>query len=658
MGNCAKAMNMRMGLCRINAFLFIGITGLIFHSKGANAQEGVSLEAYKAKYPNEQLVQLELTERVDIATGSKGVTITTKHVSKVLYLTDRAQEYAEKHVYSDSFDVITDVEAYTMQPGPKGYKKADKADIAESHSVDGDFFYDDRQEKKITFPGLKAGSISILNYTDRATDPHFLSGFYFQEFMPLEKSLFEVSVPPGVKLKFKVFGDSSYVRHSTRKEGKNTIYVWTSENVPKLSYESDAPSFRLYMPHVQVYIEEYEGAKGNVKVYSDVSGLYAWYTTLLKDNQIKPDANIIRITDSIINGATTQYEKTKRIFYWVQDHIHYIAIENGLGGYIPRQAAAVCNKRYGDCKDMANLLVVMLQHAGVKASHVWIGTRDIPYTYSELPTNATDNHMIALAEVDGEKLFLDATGKYIPLGLPTPMIQGKEALVGRGKDKFEIMKIDLVSKEKNAVNDTTWLTLDGDVLKGKATTVYKGFSKYSVTSRLAHYSKKELREKMDDILERGNNKCRIDDATWSGLMHRDSNFITNYSFSIPQYAYKNGDEVYVNMYLDKPLKSGYIDTSMKKLDMEYEYKYLYTTQTVLNVPDGYTVVSVPNDAAYKGKEYGFETKFVKEKNKVILKQSTYADALVLYRKDFQDWNKMVKSLQEAYRQTVVLKKVK
>lgn len=621
------------------------------------AQEGVSLDAYKAKYPNEQLVQLELSEHVDISSGAKGLTITTKHVSKVLYLSDRAQEYAEKHIYSDSFDVITDVDAFTMQPGPKGYKKADKADITESHSVDDDYFYDDRQEKTITYPGLKAGSISQLDYTERTNDPHFLSGFYFQEFMPMENSNFEISVPQGVKLKYKVFGDSSYVHFSTRKEGKNTVYVWESHNVPKLSYESDAPSFRLYMPHVQVYIEQYEGPKGTVKVYSDVAGLYAWYTSLLKDNEIKADENTSRITDSIINGATTDYEKTKRIFYWVQDHIHYIAIENGLGGYIPRQASSVCTKRYGDCKDMANLLVVMLQHAGVKASHVWIGTRDIPYSYTELPTNATDNHMIALAEVDGQNLFLDATGRYIPLGLPTPMIQGKEALVARGKDKFEIKKIDLVPKEKNAVNDTTFLTLDGDVLKGKATTVYKGFSKFSITSRMAYYSKKELKEKMDDVLERGNNKCHIDEATWSGLMNRDSNFVTNYTFSIPQYAYKNGDEMYVNMFLDKPLKSGFIDTAVKKLDMEYDYKYLYTTQTVLNVPDGYTVVSVPKDASYKGKEYGFETKFTKDKNKVVLTQSTYADALILYKKDFEDWNKMVKSLQEAYRQTVVLKKV-
>lgn len=658
MENCWKVMNMLTISGRINKAAFVVCAGVSLLGFKASAQDNVSLDEYKKRYPNAKVVQLELSEKVNISTGSKGLTITTHHDSRVLYLTDRAQEYSDKYIYSDSFEVISDVDAYTMQPGPKGYKKADKADLVESREVDDDHFYDDQQQKKITFKGLKEGSISELSYEEKTQDPHFLSGFFFQEFMPVEHALFQVTVPASVKLKYKVFGDSSYVHLTMSHDGKNTVYTWESKQVPKLEYEGDAPSFRLYMPHVLLYIEQYETSKGTVKVYSDVAGLYSWYSSLLRDNEMEADANISRITDSITNGATTEYEKTKRIFYWVQDHIHYVAFEDGLGGFIPRQAAAVCNKRYGDCKDMANLLVVMLRHAGVQASHVWIGTRDLPYSYSELPTNATDNHMIALAEVDGKNLFLDATGRYIPLGYPTPMIQEKEGLVGRGKDKFEIKKIASVPMEKNGVYDTTYISVDGDILKGKATTVYTGFSKYDITSRLAYYGKKELKEKFDDILERGNNKCHIDEANWSGLMNRDSNLITNYSFTIPQYAYKNGDELYVNMYLDKPLKTAYVDTAIKKLDIEYEYKYMYTTNTVLNVPDGYTVTSLPTAASFKGKDYGYEVQFTKEKNKIVLHEKVYTDALILYHKDFDDWNKMVKSIQEAYRQTVVLKKNK
>ena len=66
-------------------------------------------------------------------------------------------------------------------------------------------------------------------------------------------------------------------------------------------------------------------------------------------------------------GARTEPEKVARIYYWVQDHVRYIAFENGLRGFIPHDAGRVYASRYGDCKDMANLLHEMLRMAGVKS---------------------------------------------------------------------------------------------------------------------------------------------------------------------------------------------------------------------------------------------------------------------------------------------------
>ena len=127
------------------------------------------------------------------------------------------------------------------------------------------------------------------------------------------------------------------------------------------------------------------------------------------------------------------------IFNWVQDNIRYIAFEDGLGGFIPRDAASVCNKRYGDCKDMANLLFEMLNHAGIEAYRAWIGTRNRPYKYKEVPTPMVDNHMITAVIIDGETIFLDATDSYVPFGLPSAFTQTKEALLGIDENSYNIV---------------------------------------------------------------------------------------------------------------------------------------------------------------------------------------------------------------------------
>ena len=75
----------------------------------------------------------------------------------------------------------------------------------------------------------------------------------------------------------------------------------------------------------------------------------------------------------------TDEAKARRIYKWVQQNIKYVAFEDGMEGFIPRDASLVCSRRYGDCKDMASILTKMLQYSGVEACFVWIGTRSLPY---------------------------------------------------------------------------------------------------------------------------------------------------------------------------------------------------------------------------------------------------------------------------------------
>ena len=63
----------------------------------------------------------------------------------------------------------------------------------------------------------------------------------------------------------------------------------------------------------------------------------------------------------------------------------YVAFEDGMGGFVPREAGLVCSRRFGDCKDMASILTAMNRAAGIPAYFTWLGTRDLPYTFSGTP---------------------------------------------------------------------------------------------------------------------------------------------------------------------------------------------------------------------------------------------------------------------------------
>src|SRR5690606_41037728 len=96
-------------------------------------------------------------------------------------------------------------------------------------------------------------------------------------------------------------------------------------------------------------------------------------------------------------------------------------------GFIPREADKVFERKFGDCKDMTSIITEMAKYVNVpNVNFTWIGTRELPYTYQQLPTPAVDNHMIATYIKDGKKIYLDATDANVPFGMPSGFIQGKE----------------------------------------------------------------------------------------------------------------------------------------------------------------------------------------------------------------------------------------
>ena len=111
-----------------------------------------------------------------------------------------------------------------------------------------------------------------------------------------------------------------------------------------------------------------------------------------------------------------------------------------MKGFIPENGKNVCSKRYGDCKGLSSLLYTMLNYAEIDAYLTWVGTRDKPYSYYDVPAPIVDNHMILTAIVDDEYYYLDATGNTIPLGEASSFIQGKEVMIGKSQKNMRYEK--------------------------------------------------------------------------------------------------------------------------------------------------------------------------------------------------------------------------
>jgi hypothetical protein len=357
----------------------------------------------------------------------------------------------------------------------------------------------------------------------------------------------------------------------------------------------------------------------------------------------------------LTSGLNTELDKVKKIYYWIQDNIKYIAIEDGMGGFIPRSGKLVCERRYGDCKDMASIIHKMLECAGIRSYLTWVGSRSIPYRYSELPTPHVDNHMINTYINNGNYYFLDATGQNTPFNFSTSFIQGKEALIGIDSLKFEIRTIPEIPYEQNRLIDSVEVFIDDHKLEGKGVSYFTGF--YHVIMAEALTSDiNETTKILRDFYNKGSNKFIINSVNLSNLNNRDKTLKIDFDFNIEDYVRYNGQDIYINLSLDKEFQNGNIDNN-RKLDYDKRYKRIATTVVKLKIPTGYKLEYTPKNTSYGNDKFSFSIEYVYSGKYIIQTKKIIENTLILKQSDFENWNKMIKELRKAYAEVLILKKI-
>ena len=585
------------------------------------------------------------------------IRIRNKHSHDVYFVGPNTKRYTDEYISYSSFNDVQNIDVSLYDYTGKGFKKKKITDIVQNNSFGGSTFYDDYKSLRVVFPSISQGSVSTVSYDETYTDPHVIGSYYFSSYMPVDKSEISVEFPKNVSITYKLFNDNGKIKYTEEKKGNKIKYTWTAHKLDQYDKHDEDFSIGYYEPHLCIYIKDYTFKNIKTEVFTNVGSLYKWYSSLIKNINNDEVPELKKLVDSLCLGKPSQYEKAKAIFYWVQSNIKYVAFEEGYSGLIPREAKDIFNNRYGDCKDMSSIQKKMYNLAGIDGRLVWIGTRDIPYTYEELPTGSVDNHMIATVFIDGKHYFTDGTAYYIPLDFPSDAIQGKEALIENG-DSFIVEKVPVIAKEKNRSIDTLQLWLSADTLKGIAKSQYSGYIHFNTAINLIRTPQNKWKDYLSKQLNKGSNKCKLESFQVDSI-ERDKDLKIRSTFSIPNYVTKAGNSSYINMNLDKNLQGDNVDTARQKFDKKLDFKYIQSYITSLDVPKGYKVSKLPTTSEFNDKEFGFKTnyRYDESQRKIVYSFELYIDTITIKASRFDTWNDMIKHLGEAYSQVVVLEKM-
>ena len=627
------------------ACMLVSITGL---------QAQKTFQDYKNEYPDFNEVVILDYQGYDISIENKKLKIIQNTSFESMILSENGiHNNEESFTYSELVKLL-EYDAFSVINNNGKEKKIKVTQTNEKNSSSSSVFFDDIKERQLIFPHLEKGAKKVYNYKREFLDPFLLHKYMFISGFPIKNATFEVKTDKNINIGYKIFNDPNNAIEFNKKEVKGKIvYTWTLKDVKAFKHESNGPGILHTAPHIDIYVKDYTINDQKTIVLDDVAQLHKYYQGFVNNLNKKECIDLKKITQDITKDKATDEEKIKSIFYWVKDNIKYVAFENGYEGFIPREADLVFERKFGDCKDMANIIVSMANYANIKDVNLcWIGTREIPYSYTELATPAVDNHMIASYKKGDEYIFLDATDRETRFGLPTSFIQGKEALVNNGTE-FKIVKVPVVAATKNQVEDIVKVKIKDGKLIGNGKMELYGFNRSMTLMQIGDASGKTRFEMIKSLVLKGNNKFNLNSYTEENISNRDLPYNINYDFELDNYLIKVDKEVYLNPFLHKIFEKNPI-LKDRVTGYDFEIISLFNSQYEFEIPANYSVKYVPKNFTLENELLKVGTVYTQDNNKINVKYTFELKKLVIEPNDFSLWEESIKKMKSNYSETLIL----
>ncbi len=620
-------------------------------------------QKYKQKYKDELAVVLNHKQTINSSINKKTgqLDLYKTDYEEILYLTSSANYYTSRYItLSDYFQDIIDVEVVIYNA--KGKKIKLKAeDFATVDATPSSWvFHDDDKEIVFDLKDLGEGYRTIITYTKKLKKPEFFGRFILMTNYPMETSEFIVNYPNEVKMAFSEMNLDKYQfkKSITNLKEINSIQ-WIGKNIPPFKREDNTLDIRYYLPQVLCRIESFQSNGKTQNVMSNADDLHRYFQDfLLSKEDEKNRGEINRTIREITKGMETDLEKIDTVFKWVQTNIKYIAFEDGENGFVPRACTKVMKDRYGDCKDMGNLLVEMLTYAKVKNAHVaWVGTRDIPYLMSEYPSPLTCNHVICVVDKPGGGYYyLDATSSEVSYLIPPSNIQNKEMLVHYGDDKYKLVKIAPVDAKTNTYYSVMKLNFsEQDSLYGSGKDTYMGYQRLRRSYKLKNYDNEELEDYIKNITLDGFTRFTLKDYSIENLSDNNKPLHINYEFSVKNPIIKKDNDLILNLdLLDINATYYYKEKNQQTIEVKYHKDKTYEYQ--FEIPKEYTIKYLPPNVNYKNDLFNYEAIFKYENGILSVVKHFTIKLLEIPPSLFEEWNKFADAFTVASQQNVILTK--
>ncbi|MSP91679.1 MAG: DUF3857 domain-containing protein [Myxococcales bacterium] len=278
--------------------------------------------------------------------------------------------------------------------------------------------YFDLERITLRFKNLRPGDTVVAEWVVRDNGPTPF-GLVFGELLPLgdENPVKEVDavvqVPTGTALHWSV-GDArgalpaglSMVQRAGDGAGWDEWRL-RAYDLAGIEAEERMPAGTDVLPYL------------HVSSFASWAAAATWYEGLMAAAlPVRGQDPLVRdLAARLVHGADSLEQKVRSVYAYAAQQVRYVGLEFGIHSLKPHAVREVIQRRFGDCKDKATLIVALLGEVGIDAQVVLVRSVDQGRLHDEVASLGVFNH--AIAHVPALGWYLDATAQHHgPLELP------------------------------------------------------------------------------------------------------------------------------------------------------------------------------------------------------------------------------------------------
>lgn len=344
---------------------------------------------------------------------------------------------------------------------------------------------------------------------------------------------------------------------------------------------------------------------------SSWQGIGQWLTTLMSGRD-EFTADQISIYKSLTDTCTSDVSKAKVLYNHLRNTTRYVNISLGIGGLRPECAKDVATRGFGDCKGLSNYMHSMLKAVGVKSVYAGIKLGDKTF-FPDYPSIGQFNHAILCVPTETDTVWLECTAPSLPFGYIHTGIAGHNALLVEGENS-RIVRLPEIPDSTDFRQIKCKITLQSNAAAEINVEEINLQSYYQSARRYEDMPVSDFQNAVRE--ETSLSRAAVSEFDYKETFGKPESILT-YSFYVPKLGTRMSKRILLplDMYASQwkvPVKmSGNLEL---ELDHEKEIR-----ETVIVLPEGYTMPNKPADMALKNEFGEFSQTVVGEDGEVIIK---------------------------------------